>query len=43
MIESNGKETIIRRRYAAGAKERTDKLCCPVDYEPAYLSVIRGK
>jgi arsenite methyltransferase len=40
MIESNGKETIVRRRYAAGAKERTDNLCCPVEYESEYLKVI---
>jgi arsenite methyltransferase len=40
MIEAHGKETIVRQRYAAGAKERTDKLCCPVDYESEYLKVI---
>src|SRR5712691_3252429 len=40
MIEASGKETIVRQRYAAGAKERTDKLCCPVDYESEYLKVI---
>ncbi len=40
MIKSQGTETIVRQRYAIGAKERADKLCCPVDYEPAYLSVI---
>jgi len=40
MIEASGKETIVRRRYAAGAKERADKLCCPVDYELEYLKVI---
>src|SRR5438445_4685414 len=40
MIETTGKETIVRQRYAAGAKEHADKLCCPVNYESAYLSVI---
>src|SRR5229473_2242129 len=40
MIEVSGKETIVRQRYAAGAKERADKLCCPVDYKPEYLKVI---
>lgn len=40
MIKSQGVETIVRQRYAIGAKERADKLCCPVDYESAYLSVI---
>src|SRR6266702_40958 len=40
MIEAKTKESIVRQRYATGAKERADKLCCPVNYEPAYLSVI---
>jgi ubiquinone/menaquinone biosynthesis C-methylase UbiE len=40
MIETTGKETIVRQRYAAGAKERAEKLCCPVDYESEYLKVI---
>src|SRR5437870_7302432 len=40
MIESQSKESIVRERYGTGAKERADKLCCPVDYEPEYLKVI---
>ena len=40
MIEASGTETIVRRRYAAGAKERADKLCCPVEYESDYLKVV---
>src|SRR5256886_13906169 len=40
MIEATRTETVVRQRYAAGAKERAEKLCCPVNYEPAYLSVI---
>jgi ubiquinone/menaquinone biosynthesis C-methylase UbiE len=40
MIEATCKETIVRRRYAAGAAERSDKLCCPVDYDAGYLKVI---
>ena len=40
MIESQSKESIVRRRYAAGAKKRGEKLCCPVDYESEYLEVI---
>jgi arsenite methyltransferase len=40
MIEAHSKETIVRQRYAAGAKERADKLCCPVDYNSEYLKVI---
>ena len=40
MIEAQSKESIVRRRYAAGAKQRTEKLCCPVDYESEYLKMI---
>ena len=40
MIEAQSKERIVRQRYASGAKERCDKLCCPVDYESEYLKVI---
>src|SRR5213080_5255851 len=40
MIKSQRTETIVRQRYAAGAKERADKLCCPVDYDSDYLKVI---
>src|SRR3989442_5865554 len=40
MIEARGKETIVRQRYAAGAKQRADKLCCPIDYGAEYLKVI---
>src|SRR6059036_1414455 len=40
MIEVHGKETVVRQRYAAGAKERADRLCCPVDYNSDYLKVI---
>src|SRR5213594_5064259 len=40
MIKSQRTETIVRQRYAAGAKERADKLCCPVDYESEYLKII---
>jgi arsenite methyltransferase len=40
MIEAHRKETIVRQRYAAGAKQRTEKLCCPVDYESEYLKII---
>jgi arsenite methyltransferase len=40
MIEAQGKESIVRQRYAAGAKERADKLCCPVDYDSEYLQAI---
>src|SRR5213080_3963179 len=40
MIKSQRTETIVRQRYAVGARERADKLCCAVDYESAYLKVI---
>ena len=40
MIEAQGKESIVRQRYAAGAKERADKVCCLVDYDSEYLQAI---
>jgi len=40
MIEAQSKERIVRQRYAAGAKERADKLCCPVAYDEDLLRVI---
>src|SRR5919198_5216772 len=40
MVETTRKETVVRQRYAAGAKERAEKLCCPVDYDSDYLKVI---
>ena len=40
MIEAQSKEYVVRRRYAAGAKEQADKLCCPVDYDSKYLKAI---
>ncbi len=33
-------ELAVRERYAAGAKAREAKLCCPVDYNPEYLAAI---
>ena len=40
MIETSHKESVVRERYAAGAKGRADQLCCPVEYESEYLKVI---
>src|SRR6266436_172208 len=40
MLKRHGSERAVRERYAAGARERADKLCCPVDYDPAYLDFI---
>ncbi len=30
----------VRSRYEAGAQNREEALCCPVDYDPKYLKVI---
>src|SRR3989454_2839636 len=40
MIKSQRTETIVRQRYAIGAKERADKLCCPVEYNSENLKII---
>ncbi len=40
MLQSQRTETIVRQRYAAGATERAEKLCCPVHYDAEYLKVI---
>src|SRR5438093_6699871 len=40
MIEPHRTESIVRERYAAGAKERADKLCCPAEYDTEYLTAI---
>jgi arsenite methyltransferase len=40
MNEATRKETIVRQRYAAGATERAEKLCCPVNYDAEYLRII---
>jgi len=40
MVEAHRKETGVRRRYAAAAKNRSEKLCCPVEYSSEYLTVI---
>ncbi len=33
-------EVAVRERYAAGAQASEAKLCCPVDYDPEYLTAI---
>lgn len=33
-------EKVVRQRYAEGAQARVADLCCPTDYDPAYLEVI---
>jgi ubiquinone/menaquinone biosynthesis C-methylase UbiE len=40
MIEAQSKERFVLQRYAAGAKERADKLCCPVAYDEDLLKAI---
>jgi hypothetical protein len=33
-------ESIVKERYAASAKSREARLCCPVDYDAKYLASI---
>ncbi len=33
-------ESVVRARYAQGARAVQPDLCCPVDYDPRYLKVI---
>ena len=33
-------ESVVKDRYAEGAKTQVAELCCPVDYDPQYLKVI---
>jgi len=33
-------ESAVKDKYAAGAAHRVDELCCPVEYDPAYLEAI---
>jgi arsenite methyltransferase len=33
-------ESIVKKRYAAGAQSREAELCCPIDYDPQYLKII---
>src|SRR5438874_10894798 len=40
MLQSQRTETIVRRRYAARAKQRAEELCCPIDYQSEYLKVV---
>src|SRR5436309_2774523 len=40
MIEPHRTESIVRERYAAGAKERANNLCCPAEYDDELLTAI---
>ena len=33
-------QDVVKARYGAGAQEREEALCCPVEYDPRYLKVI---
>ncbi len=33
-------EQAVKSRYAQGAQQKEDALCCPVSYDPKYLRVI---
>lgn len=33
-------DAAVRARYSGGAQQSEPALCCPVDYDPAYLEVI---
>lgn len=33
-------QDVVKARYGAGAQEREEALCCPVDYDPQYLKII---
>ena len=38
--EARSVEEIVRERYSAGAQQREEALCCPVEYDPRYLKII---
>lgn len=33
-------ESIVQERYAEGANERQESLCCPVQYRPEMLELL---
>jgi len=33
-------ETLVQERYAEGAQQRQESLCCPVDYDTALLKIL---
>jgi len=39
-IESSSVTEAVRRRYAQGARQVEESLCCPVTYDDRYLKVI---
>lgn len=36
----NTAQTAVKDRYGAGAQQREEALCCPVEYDPQYLKII---
>ncbi len=38
--QQSTEEASVYNRYASAAHEREQSLCCPVQYNPAYLSII---
>jgi ubiquinone/menaquinone biosynthesis C-methylase UbiE len=40
MSHSLKTESVVKDRYAAGARIQEPALCCPVDYDPQYLEAI---
>ena len=40
MVSELNVDEVVRRRYATGARERQESLCCPVSYDPRYLEII---
>lgn len=39
-VEENSVETNVSERYAGGAIEREEALCCPVDYDRSLLKML---
>jgi ubiquinone/menaquinone biosynthesis C-methylase UbiE len=39
-MSSINAESAVKQRYAAGAQQREESLCCPVEYNPQYLKAI---
>ena len=33
-------ERMVKERYSQAAQSREDALCCPVDYDPKFLSIV---
>jgi len=40
MVSELNVDEVVRRRYAEGARERQESLCCPVSYDLRYLEII---